>query len=161
MQINILEAIADALYSNSEPVIDAVADLIENLLERDADGANIARGISVAGSVMNNCLPPGMANQLMIAQRIAGESETSRIAILSELASAVGLQRFRFAERQSNGEAFPDFERRQTAGASRPSSDFFTVRLILARFDVGRRHCRLQMSGKNSREGFAGNAAFD
>mmetsp|Transcript_1798 Transcript_1798/g.3860 ORF Transcript_1798/g.3860 Transcript_1798/m.3860 type:complete len:1156 (-) Transcript_1798:61-3528(-) len=102
--VNILEAIADALYSNAEVMIDAVSDLIETLLRYDARDANVTLGISIAGSVMSNCLPPGVANQLLFAQQVTGESEKSRVSILSELVSAVGLQRFRFAERQSNGD---------------------------------------------------------
>mmetsp|Transcript_14196 Transcript_14196/g.30254 ORF Transcript_14196/g.30254 Transcript_14196/m.30254 type:complete len:1153 (-) Transcript_14196:223-3681(-) len=102
--INILEAIADALYSNAEIMIDAVSDLIETLLDHDANNANVSLGISIAGSVMNNCLPSGMANQLLLAQQMTGDNEKSRVSILTELVSAVGLQRFRFAERQSNGD---------------------------------------------------------
>ena len=85
-------------------MIDAVSDLIETMLKHDAREANVSLGISIAGSVMSNCLPPGMANQLLTAQQITGENEKSRIAILSELVSAVGLQRFRFTERQSKGD---------------------------------------------------------
>lgn len=66
--------------------------------------AKVTLGISIAGSVMSNCLPAGVANQLLLAQQVTGENEKSRISILSELVSAVGLQRFRFAERQSNGD---------------------------------------------------------
>ncbi|KAL7530460.1 hypothetical protein ACHAXR_006117, partial [Thalassiosira sp. AJA248-18] len=104
MCVNILEAIADALYSNAEVMIDAVSDLIETLLKHDTRDANVTLGISIAGSVMSNCLPPVVGNQLMLAQQVTGENEKSRISILSELVSAVGLQRFRFAERQSNGD---------------------------------------------------------
>lgn len=102
--MNILEAIADALYSNAEIMIDAVSDLIETLLTYDAREANVNLGISIAGSVMNNIMPSGIANELMVAQQVTSETEKSRISILSELVSAVGLQRFRFAERQSNGD---------------------------------------------------------
>ena len=104
MQINIIEAVADALYSNSESTIDAVSDLIETLLRRDAKGANVTLGISIAGSVMSNLLPAGVANELLVAQQVTGEIEKLRIMILSELVSAVGLQRFRFAERQTTGD---------------------------------------------------------
>lgn len=104
MQINIIEAIADALYSNSESTIDAVSDLIETLLRRDSKGANVTLGISIVGSVMGNLLPAGVANDLLVAQQVTGEIEKSRIVILSELVSAIGLQRFRFAERQTTGD---------------------------------------------------------
>eukprot|EP00578_Thalassiosira_sp_NH16_P025166 CAMPEP_0181087580 /NCGR_PEP_ID=MMETSP1071-20121207/6347_1 /TAXON_ID=35127 /ORGANISM="Thalassiosira sp., Strain NH16" /LENGTH=1183 /DNA_ID=CAMNT_0023169475 /DNA_START=176 /DNA_END=3724 /DNA_ORIENTATION=- len=110
--INILEAIADALYSNAEILIDAVSDLIETLLRYDARDANVTLGISIAGSVMSEHILPMaqaggggiVADQLLLARQVAAEGEKSRISILSELVSAVGLQRFRFAERQSNGD---------------------------------------------------------
>jgi hypothetical protein len=104
IQVNILEAIADALYSNSEATIDAVSDLIETLLRHDAKGAKVTLGLSIAGSVMGNLLPEGVANEMLVAQQVTEEVEKSRISILSELVSAVGLQRFRFAERQTNGD---------------------------------------------------------
>lgn len=102
--VNILEAIADALYSNAEVLIDAISDLIETLLLYDARDANVTSGISIVGSVMSNCMPAGVSNQLLLAQQATGEAEKSRVFILSELVSAVGLQRFRFSERQQNGD---------------------------------------------------------
>jgi hypothetical protein len=104
IQVNILEVIADALYSNSEAAIDAVSDLIETLLRQDAKGAKVTLGLSIAGSVMGNLLPEGAANDMLLAKQVTEEVEKSRISILSELVSAVGLQRFRFAERQTNGD---------------------------------------------------------
>ena len=65
LQVNILEATADALYSNAEVMIDS--NLIKTLLHHDAKDANVTMGISIAGSVMNNCLPAGVANQLLLA----------------------------------------------------------------------------------------------
>ena len=104
LQVNILEAIADALYSNSEVLIDAVSDLIETLLKLDAKEAKVALGLSITESVMSHLLPAGASDPLAMAQQVTGENEKSRREILSELVSAVGLQRFRFAERQSNGD---------------------------------------------------------
>ena len=43
-------------------------------------------------------------SNLQVAQQVTGENESSRIQILSELVSAVGLQRFRFQERQQEGD---------------------------------------------------------
>jgi len=92
---SILEAIANALYSNSNIIIDAVSDLIETLLTHDANEASLSLGMSIAGSFMSN---------LQVAQQVTSENESSRIQILSELVSAVGLQRFRFQERQQEGD---------------------------------------------------------
>lgn len=85
-------------------MIDAVSDLIETLLKHDGRDANVTLGISITQSVMSSFLPAGAANPLMLAQQVTGDNEKSRISILSELVSAVGLQRFRFAERQSSGD---------------------------------------------------------
>jgi len=92
---SVLEAIANALYSNSNIIIDAVSDLIETLLTHDANEASLSLGMSIAGSLMSN---------LQLAQQVTSENESSRIQILSELVSAVGLQRFRFQERQQEGD---------------------------------------------------------
>ncbi len=81
-----------------------MSDLIEVLLRHDARGAKVALGISIAGSVMNDFMPASVANELAVAQKVTGEIEKLRISILSELVSAVGLQRFRFAERQATGD---------------------------------------------------------
>ena len=85
-------------------MIDAVSDLIETLLNHDAKDASVSLGVSIASSVMSNVVPPGVSSQLSMAQQVTSEAEKSRISILSELVSAVGLQRFRFAERQANGD---------------------------------------------------------
>jgi hypothetical protein len=85
-------------------MLDAVSDLVETLLRHDATDAKVSLGMSIVESVMSNSVPVGIANQLLVAQQVTGENEKSRIFVLSELVSAVGLQRFRFAERQANGD---------------------------------------------------------
>lgn len=81
-----------------------MSDLIETLLRYDAKGAKVAQGMSIAESVMSDLMPVGFVNELLVAQNVTGEVEKSRISVLSELVSAVGLQRFRFAERQAKGD---------------------------------------------------------
>jgi hypothetical protein len=95
-----LEAIADALYSNSEQVIDAVSDLIESLLRIDSFGNSVSSGLSIVRAVMSNA---SSTNNLLLAQQVAGENVYARMSILAELISAVGLQRLRFSERQAKG----------------------------------------------------------
>ena len=102
-QINILITVADALYSNSEAVIDAVSELIDALLQLDEREASISQGLSIAQSLMNLMSDAG-ANPLDLARQIAGENDTARPKILAEFVSAVGLQRFRFSERQAKGD---------------------------------------------------------
>lgn len=103
-QINILVSVADALYSNSEAVIDAVSELIDTLLQFDDREASISQGLSIAQSLMNGVMPDTVANPLDLARQITGENDTIRSRILSEFVSAVGLQRFRFSERQTKGD---------------------------------------------------------
>eukprot|EP00985_Skeletonema_marinoi_P032421 scaffold39130_cov139-Skeletonema_marinoi.AAC.4 len=102
--INILVTIADALYSNSEAVIDAVSELIDTLLQLDEREASISQGLSIAQSLMNGVMSDTGLNSLDLARQITGENDTARPRILSEFVSAVGLQRFRFSERQTKGD---------------------------------------------------------
>lgn len=85
-------------------MLDAVSDLVETLLRHDATDAKVSLGMSIVESVMSSSVPAGMAKQLLVAQQVTGENEKSRIFVLSELVSAVGLQRYRFVERQANGD---------------------------------------------------------
>lgn len=100
LKINILETIADALYSNSEQVIDAVSDLIDTILKIDSMSNNVSSGLSIAQSVMSQALT---SDALMLATQVADENAKARMSILAELVSAVGLQRLRFTERQHKG----------------------------------------------------------
>ena len=78
-----------------------MSDLIETLLDADERDAQVGRGVSVAAAVMS---AGGVAEGLLAARQLVGEREAARELVLAELAAAVSLQRFRFAERQSNGE---------------------------------------------------------
>lgn len=102
LQINILVTIADALYSNSEAVIDAVSDLIDAILQFDEREASISQGLSIAQSLMS--VMTAGTNPLDLARQVTGENDIIRTRILSEFVSAVGLQRFRFSERQAKGD---------------------------------------------------------
>ncbi|KAL3802827.1 hypothetical protein HJC23_007604 [Cyclotella cryptica] len=99
--INVLEAIADALYANSERVIDGVSDLIDTLLKIDSLGNNLSPGLSIAQEIMSSALS---SNNLFLAQQVVGENVKARLSILAEFISAVGLQRLRFSERQAKGD---------------------------------------------------------
>ena len=91
------------MYSNSEAIIDAVSELIDTLLQLDEREANISQGISIATTLMNGVMSDAV-NPLLVAQQITGENDTMRPRILSEFVTAVGLQRFRFSERQIKGD---------------------------------------------------------
>ena len=92
---------ADALYSNSNQVIDAVSDLIDTILKIDSFGNTISSGLSIAQTVLSSTLSP---STLLLAQQVSDNNSKARISILAELISAVGLQRLRFTERQHKGE---------------------------------------------------------
>ena len=96
-----MNAIADALYSNSEPVIDAVSDLIDTILKIDSFGNTVSSGLSIAQTVLSSTLG---TNTLLLAQQVSESNCKARMSILAELVSAVGLQRLRFTERQHKGE---------------------------------------------------------
>jgi len=99
--INILETIADAMYSDAAIVTDAVSDLLDVLLDFCRRDSKISSGLDIAQSLL------GMmkhSNQLDLAQQLTSENRRSKIIILSELVSAIGLQRFRFSERQRIGD---------------------------------------------------------
>ena len=83
-------------------MIDAVSDILDTLLQQDTRDANANLSLTIAQSVLGNTLLGG--NQLAVAQQLTGSNERARVLILSELVSAIGLQRFRFSERQSRGE---------------------------------------------------------
>lgn len=99
-KINILEVIADAMYSDAAIVIDAVSDLLDILLDFCRRDSKISSGLDIAQSLL------GMmqhSNQLNFVQQVTSENRRSKIIVLSELVSAIGLQRFRFSERQRIG----------------------------------------------------------
>jgi len=101
-KINILEAIADSLYSNSEQVIDAVSDLIDTILKIDSMSNQVSSGLSIAQAVLSSTALG--SNSLLLAQQVAADNTKARISILAELVSAVGLQRLRFMERQQKND---------------------------------------------------------
>lgn len=84
--------------------MDAVSELIDALLQLDEREANISQGVSIAQSLLNSMMSNAGANPLDLARQITGENDMARPRILSEFVSAVGLQRFRFSERQAKGD---------------------------------------------------------
>ncbi|KAL7465356.1 hypothetical protein ACHAXS_005682 [Conticribra weissflogii] len=99
--INILETIADAMYSDAEIVIDSVSDLLDVLLDFCKRDANISSGLAIAQSLLGTMQ---CSNQLDMAQQLTNKKERLKTMILSELIAAIGLQRFRFSERQRKGD---------------------------------------------------------
>jgi hypothetical protein len=92
-----VEVLSDAMYSDSQLVMEAVAELMEIVLVRRGmtkDRMTQTRYIMEVDEATFQSISVGDL------QRI----ETKEMdAIVQELVSAIGLQRFRFAERQTNG----------------------------------------------------------
>ena len=95
------------MYSNSEQVIDAVSDLIDTILKIDSLSNQVSSGLSIAQAVLSSALS---SNSLLLAEQVAGDNTKARISILTELVSAVGLQRLRFTERQQKSKSIHNFE---------------------------------------------------
>lgn len=88
-------------------MIDAVSDLIDTILKIDSFGNNVSSGLSIAQAVLGSVLS---SNNLLLAQQVAGENTKARMSILTELISAVSLQRLRFTERQHKGTSFSSLD---------------------------------------------------
>ena len=95
-QIDIIEVISDALYSDSEAVIDAAAELLDTLLKKNAEDTATMESLSLVSNFMQNASGDSAAAGLMQTEETMKLKEAERDAILVELVSAVGLQRLRF-----------------------------------------------------------------
>lgn len=103
LQINAASAINDAMYSDSPLVVDALAELLESLVLQARDKPvteermrQVRYILGVDEISFESRFSP---DQLMTIE--AKEMES----IVEELVSAIGLQRFRFVERQQSGES--------------------------------------------------------
>lgn len=103
VNINIVEVISDAMYSDSDIVMDALSELLDHLLRKHTESGSAIEGFAIARNVvgLSAFLGPGMDR---LQTDVASEVE-DRDAILIELVSAIGLQRFRFTSRLSSGDS--------------------------------------------------------
>lgn len=100
-QVNIVTVLSDTLYSDSRSVVDAAADLLETTIPTSDDRVmsrvrmnQVKYILGVDDETFKTKFSP---HQLKLI-------ESSEMAsIVDELASAIGLQRFRFVERQKAG----------------------------------------------------------
>lgn len=100
-QYNIVDLLSDTMYSDADQVLDALADLIDLVIPLSDDDVvsegrmnQVRHLLKVDEAEFRSNFSPGQLNQIEI--REIG-------AIVEELVSAIGLQRFRFSERQNNG----------------------------------------------------------
>jgi hypothetical protein len=106
-QVNIVEILSDAMYSDSQHVIERLAELIESTVLMSDE----------------KVMSPGRMNQVrhilqvdevsfqaqFTAQQLKSIESHEMSSIVDELVSAVALQRFRFVERQNRGTSHLDY----------------------------------------------------
>lgn len=101
MQINVVDLLNDAMYSDSPHVIESLAELIESLVLKAAEAP-------VSTDKMNQVRYLLQVDEVSFHSRFSSEQlKTIELkemeSIVEELTSSVALQRFRFAERQKSG----------------------------------------------------------
>ncbi len=97
------------MYSDSEMIMDSLAEFLETLLRRHTEDEGVLEGLSVAGSRIIGNISNANANSassLHNFEQYLNAEITERRSILSELVSAIGLQRFRFNDRLANGKEY-------------------------------------------------------
>ena len=104
-----MDAISDALYSDSDCVLDSMTELLETLLNRHSHEMDKRESMSLLVNFMKVEHQTSPSSLHQFEDHINEENEQED-TILSELISAIGLQRFRFGERQSKGEYFDTFK---------------------------------------------------
>ena len=99
--MNIVEILGDSMYSDSDQAIDALAELIESTVQ-----LNDERVMSMGR--MNQVRHLLQVDEASFRARFSPEQlktiESREMGlIVDELVSAIGLQRFRFVDRQNKG----------------------------------------------------------
>jgi hypothetical protein len=79
-----------------------MAELLETLLYRHSQEMNKLQGISLAGNFLKAVHQSSPSSLHQFEDHVNGAKEEQDL-IISELVSAIGLQRFRFGERQREG----------------------------------------------------------
>jgi hypothetical protein len=97
-----VDLIGDALYSDSTLVISALAELIEDVVQRHQVPTVSEERMTQVRYIMQ-VDEASFRSNIAPAQLVTIESKEME-SILEELSSAIGLQRFRFMERQANGD---------------------------------------------------------
>eukprot|EP00934_Nitzschia_sp_Nitz4_P000247 Nitzschia sp. Nitz4//scaffold384_size14786//6076//10073//NITZ4_008916-RA/size14786-snap-gene-0.0-mRNA-1//1//CDS//3329549943//247//frame0 len=102
VNINIVDILSDAMYSSSPPVVDALAEFIEVTLQHDRTSKVSSKRMAQTRYIMQVDEASFRAN---VSPDHLLTIELKELApIVEEIMSAVGLQRFRFVERQERGD---------------------------------------------------------
>jgi hypothetical protein len=93
------------MYSDSDLVMDALSDFLETTLQKNAKDQSIFHDLATTStiSVMKDTASIAIPDLAHAETHMESEMK-ERELILTELVSAIGLQRFRFGARLSNGE---------------------------------------------------------
>ena len=91
------------MYSDSRIVIDALAELIEHVMERH-QAATVSEERMTQVRYIMQVDEESFRSKISPQQLVAIESKEMEF-ILNELISAIGLQRYRFLERQKDGKS--------------------------------------------------------
>jgi hypothetical protein len=98
--VNFVELLSDVMYSDSKDVVDALADFLESVLS--------ARAVS-EGRMTQACrilqVDASYFEAQITMERLESIETAEMEGIVEELVTAIGLQRFRFLDRQEQGES--------------------------------------------------------
>jgi hypothetical protein len=93
------------MYSDSRLVVDALAELMECVMERHQVATVSEQRMTQVRYIMQ-VDEDSFRTHITAEQLVTIESKEMAV-ILDELVSAIGLQRFRFTDRQANGKCVP------------------------------------------------------
>lgn len=102
-QINIVDTLNDAMYSDSRLVVDALAEFMESVMERHQVVAVSDRRMNQVRYIMQVEIDEEFFRSNITAEQLVTIESKEMAVILEELVSSVGLQRFRFVDRQAKG----------------------------------------------------------
>lgn len=103
VEVNFIEVVNDAMYSDSKEVVDALAELIEACVSEDEDSPMVLEERMSQVRYLLQVDEASFQSNFSAEQLNLIESKEMS-AIVDDLVSAIGLQRFRFTERQNNGD---------------------------------------------------------
>lgn len=101
-KVNFIEVINDAMYSDSKQVVDALAEFVEACVSEDEEAPIVLEERMTQVRYLLQVDEVSFQSNFSADQLNMIESKEMS-AIVDELVSAIGLQRFRFTERQNNG----------------------------------------------------------
>ena len=84
--------------------MDALAELLDTITRRHTQDSKILQGLTLADSFIQKTDLNQLSSTLRETQEVLQKRDNERCGILTELISAIGLQRCRFLGRQNQGE---------------------------------------------------------